>query len=70
MLDAAGCGLEDLVDLATFHTDADAQIGTVLEVKAEFFPDAPYPAWTAIGVTWLAGFDFEINAIARRPRND
>jgi len=37
-------------------------------VKDEIFPQAPYPAWTAIGVTWLAGFDFEIKVIARIPR--
>ena len=28
---------------------------------------APYPNWTAIGVNWLAGFDFEIKVIARIP---
>jgi enamine deaminase RidA (YjgF/YER057c/UK114 family) len=28
----------------------------------------PYPNWTAVGVTWLAGFDFEIKVIARIPR--
>ncbi|EFV8084834.1 RidA family protein, partial [Shigella dysenteriae] len=27
----------------------------------------PYPTWTAVGVTWLAGFDFEIKVIARIP---
>ena len=26
---------------------------------------APYPTWTALGVNWLAGFDFEIKVIAR-----
>ncbi|EYI69222.1 hypothetical protein SEEH4391_01176, partial [Salmonella enterica subsp. enterica serovar Heidelberg str. CVM24391] len=26
-----------------------------------------YPNWTAVGVTWLAGFDFEIKVIARIP---
>ncbi|EBT7214873.1 endoribonuclease L-PSP [Salmonella enterica] len=27
----------------------------------------PIPNWTAVGVTWLAGFDFEIKVIARIP---
>ncbi len=27
----------------------------------------PYSNWTAIGVNWLAGFDFEIKVIARLP---
>lgn len=27
--------------------------------------DGPYPNWTAIGASWLAVFDFELEAIAR-----
>jgi len=30
--------------------------------------EAPYSNRRAVGVTWLAGFDFEIKAIARLPR--
>ena len=41
---------------------------TVLAVKDDMFPQAPYPSWTALGVTWLAGFDFEIKVVARLPR--
>jgi enamine deaminase RidA (YjgF/YER057c/UK114 family) len=66
-LAAAGCSLEDLVDVTTFHTDPETQFGTVMEVKKEVFPGAPYPNWTAVGVNWLAGFDFEIKVIARIP---
>jgi enamine deaminase RidA (YjgF/YER057c/UK114 family) len=39
-----------------------------MTVKSEVFPKAPYPNWTAVGVNWLAGFDFEIKVIARIPR--
>ena len=67
VLDAAGCGLEDIVDVTTFHTDPEAQFATVMEVKGRVFPAKPYPNWTAVGVTWLAGFDFEIKVIARCP---
>lgn len=67
VLDAAGCSLSDIVDVTTFHTDPEAQFGTVMEVKNRVFPTAPYPNWTAVGVTWLAGFDFEIKVIARCP---
>lgn len=67
-LRAAGCGFDDIVDVTTFHTDPARQFDTVLTVKDEIFPAAPYPSWTAIGVTWLAGFDFEIKVIARIPR--
>lgn len=37
------------------------------EVKKEIFKKAPYPNATAVGVKWLAGFDFEIKVIARIP---
>lgn len=67
-LAAAGCSLADIVDLTTFHTDPEAQFDTIMQVKAEVFPAAPYPNWTALGVTWLAGFDFEMKVIARIPQ--
>lgn len=67
VLAAAGCTLADIVDVTTFHTDPEAQFGDVMAVKAQVFPAAPYPNWTAVGVTWLAGFDFEIKVIARIP---
>lgn len=35
--------------------------------RHDLYTDAPYPNWTAIGVNWLAGFDFEIKVIARIP---
>lgn len=66
-LTAGGCGLDDIVDVTSFHTDPENQLATVLAVKNEIFPQAPYPNWTALGVNWLAGFDFEIKVIARIP---
>lgn len=66
-LKAGGCGLDDIVDVTTFHTDPENQFGTIMAVKGEVFPEAPYPNWTAVGVNWLAGFDFEIKVIARIP---
>jgi len=66
-LAAAGCTLDDLIDVTTFHTDPENQFATIMQVKNELFPQAPYPNWTAVGVTWLAGFDFEIKVIARIP---
>tara|TARA_B100000378_G_scaffold242923_1_gene212418 strand:- start:67 stop:234 length:168 start_codon:yes stop_codon:yes gene_type:complete len=51
----------------SFHTDPENQLETVLAVKNAFFPQPPFPTWTAIGVTWLAGFDFEIKVVARMP---
>jgi enamine deaminase RidA (YjgF/YER057c/UK114 family) len=66
-LKAGGCTLDDIVDVTTFHTDPEHQFETIMAVKNEVFPQAPYPNWTAVGVTWLAGFDFEIKVIARIP---
>lgn len=66
-LAAAGCTFDDLIDVTTFHTDPENQFATIMQVKASIFPQPPYPNWTAVGVTWLAGFDFEIKVIARIP---
>ncbi len=66
-LAAAGCTFDDIVDVTTFHTDPERQLGAVMTVKNDVFHTPPHPTWTAIGVTWLAGFDFEIKVIARIP---
>ncbi|WP_233210697.1 RidA family protein [Pantoea sp. ICBG 985] len=68
VLKAAGCSFDDVVDVTTFHTDPEAQFATVNEVRLRFFGDEPYPNWTAVGVNWLAGYDFEIKVIARIPQ--
>jgi enamine deaminase RidA (YjgF/YER057c/UK114 family) len=67
VLAAAGCSFEDVVDVTTFHTDPERQFATVMTVRDRNIGAAPYPNWTAVGVTWLAGFDFEIKVIARIP---
>lgn len=66
-LAAAGCTLDDVVDVTTFHTDPQNQFDSIMKVKQKVFHTAPYPNWTAVGVTWLSGFDFEIKVIARIP---
>jgi enamine deaminase RidA (YjgF/YER057c/UK114 family) len=66
-LRAAGCSFNDIIDVTSFHTDPENQFGTIMTVKQEAFNTKPYPAWTAIGVNWLAGFDFEIKVVARIP---
>lgn len=67
VLGAAGCDLQDVIDVTTFHTDPEAQMATVMAVRLSELGEPPYPNWTAVGVTWLAGFDFEIKVIARIP---
>ena len=66
-LAAAGCTFDDLLDVTTFHTDPENQFSTIMAVKQSIFPQPPYPNWTAVGVNWLAGYDFEIKVIARIP---
>lgn len=67
VLAAAGSTFDDIVDVTTFHTDPENQFADIMKVKAAIFPEKPYPNWTAVGVNWLAGFDFEIKVIARIP---
>jgi enamine deaminase RidA (YjgF/YER057c/UK114 family) len=67
-LAAGGCNFDDIVDVTSFHTDPETQMGAVMVAKKQMFPHAPFPNWTAVGVTWLSGFDFEIKVIARIPQ--
>ncbi|WKA27252.1 RidA family protein [Bradyrhizobium roseum] len=69
VLEAAGCTLADVVDVTTFHTDPEAQLETFLKVRDNHLGEPPYPNITAVGVNWLAGFDFEIKVIARIPND-
>jgi enamine deaminase RidA (YjgF/YER057c/UK114 family) len=66
-LAAAGCTFDDIVDVTSFHTAPENQFEIFMDVKNRIFSNPPYPNWTAIGVNWLAGFDFEIKVIARIP---
>ena len=68
VLKAADCTFDDIVDVTTFHTDPESQIEAVVAVREQAIGDAPYPNWTAVGVNWLSGFDFEIKVIARIPQ--
>jgi enamine deaminase RidA (YjgF/YER057c/UK114 family) len=65
VLEAAGGGFEDVIELTTFHVGMEA-LQTFIDVKNDFIKE-PYPAWTAIGVSALAmpGALVEIRATAR-----
>ncbi|WP_315837894.1 RidA family protein [Bradyrhizobium prioriisuperbiae] len=69
VLTAAGCTFDDVVDVTTFHTDPAQQWEAIKTVRRKVIGDPPYPNWTAVGVNWLAGFDFEIKVIARIPQS-
>ncbi|NIJ69172.1 RidA family protein [Xanthomonas sp. 60] len=68
VLAAAGCTFEDVVDVTMFVVDPEANFETVWGIVPEYWGQAPYPALTGIGVTWLYGFQFEIKVIAKLPR--
>jgi len=64
----AGGSFEDVVDTTIFMVDPGSTFETIWEVAADYWGEAPYPTVTAIGVTWLSGFDFEIKVIAKLPQ--
>lgn len=67
VLFAAGCTFEDVVDVTVFVVDPESNLETIWSVVPEFWGEAPYPALTGVGVSWLSGFHFEIKVIARLP---
>lgn len=67
VLSAAGCTFDDVVDVTVFMVDPEAIFEKVWEIVPDYWGDAPYPNITAVGVTWLYGFQFEIKVVARLP---
>ena len=52
ILERAGVSWADVVEVRSFHTDVDAQLGPMAAVKRRYRP-APDPAWTAVGTSGL-----------------
>lgn len=68
ILKRAGVGWDDVVDITSYHTDVKAQLEAMAAAKAKVIK-APFPAWTAIGVSRLLPDNgiTEIKVIARKP---
>lgn len=49
-LNAAGLGYENILEMTTFHIDLKKHIAVFSKVKDDYVK-APYPAWSAIGVS-------------------
>ncbi len=64
----AGAGWDDVVEFSTFHTNLAEQLDEFVEVKNRYVK-APFPAWTALGVSSLyePAALVEIKIIARKP---
>jgi enamine deaminase RidA (YjgF/YER057c/UK114 family) len=67
ILNAAGCTFDDVVDVTVFMVDPQTKFERIWSVVPEFWGEAPHPTVTAVGVTWLYGFEFEIKVIAKIP---
>lgn len=67
VLKAANCTFDDVVDVTVFIVDPESTFERIWGVVQEFWGDAPHPTVTAVGVTWLYGFQFEIKVIAKIP---
>jgi len=53
ILQAAGLGFEDLVELVSYHVDVDKQLAAFREIKDRYIKEEA-PAWTILGVAALA----------------
>ncbi|MGM3276717.1 RidA family protein [Ralstonia sp. 24A2] len=53
ILQAAGLGFEDLVELVSYHVDVDQQLAAFRTIKDHYI-QAEVPAWTILGVAALA----------------
>jgi len=60
--------MSDLVEITTYHVEISRHMDVFMRVKDRFV-HAPYPAWTAIGVSELIvpGGLLEIRAVAKDP---
>ena len=67
ILRAAGCTFDDVIDVTLFIVDPESKLDTIWKVLPEYWGNAPYPTLTAVGVTWLYGFQFEIKVTAKLP---
>lgn len=53
VLNEAGTGWSDVVEMTTFHVDMREHQEIFRAVREEFITEEPYPAWTGIGVEKL-----------------
>jgi enamine deaminase RidA (YjgF/YER057c/UK114 family) len=66
LLAECNIGYDDIVEYTSYHVGLQAQMSDFMSVRDEFLT-APWPAWTAIGITELAipGARVEIRVTAK-----
>lgn len=70
VLSAAGCSFDDVVDVTIFMLNPGQDFEMLWsEVVPEYWGQKPFPNATVVGVTWLAGFQFEIKVVAQLPED-
>lgn len=67
ILEAAQCTFADVVDVTVFIVDPQTKFERIWSVVQQYWGPAPHPTVTAVGVTWLYGFEFEIKVMAKIP---
>lgn len=68
VLEASGCGLQDVVKTTCFLTDI-ADFSTFDQIYRRLFPE-PWPARSTVGVSLAGELKFEIEAWAVKPGDD
>ncbi|MFU8814437.1 MAG: RidA family protein [Pseudomonadales bacterium] len=65
ILKEANLDYENIVEYTTYHVGLQQHLQTFMKVRDEFI-NAPWPAWTAIGITELAvlGARVEVRVVA------
>lgn len=66
LLESSGGSFSDVVEITSFHVGLQSHMAVFMKVKDQYM-NAPYPAWTAIGISELAvpGALVEIKVVAR-----
>ncbi|MNU46084.1 RutC family protein YjgH [compost metagenome] len=68
ILAQAGATFDDVVDVTVFMVDPESRFDKIWQAVSDYWGKAPHPTVTAVGVTWLYGFQFEIKVIAKLPQ--
>lgn len=65
LLRIAGLGLQDLVDVTSYHVDIEHTLAEFMEAKHRVIK-SPFPAWSIIGISGLSRpeLKIEIKAVA------